>query len=213
MNKSKRIIFRILLLASIAILMVLLCGCRTRLSNHSDVHSRITDESGYLSENYEYRRDDLGLSVAENPLINPDTGEDDEDYEEDYSDEFDYEPSETDPYEEDLTTDDDDTDTSDDEDKTTTTTTGTTTTRPSTGTTRRSTTGIRRPSTTTPTTTAIKVTLNANGGDFGTKTDRYGNVRDLRRAPAAWADDPAVFGGVCGAAGGDCRSGSVFLFP
>ncbi len=177
MKNSKRIIFRILLLASIAILMVLLCGCRTRLSNNSDVHSRIQDD-GYLSENYEYRRDDLGLSIAEKPLINPDTGEDEED---EYDDEFDYEPSQTDDYEDDTTTDDTDKDDSEDDDDS-----STTTTRPSSGTTRRSTTGTRRPSTST-TTTAVKVTLNANGGEckkksiYVRKGSTYGTLPEATR--------------------------------
>lgn len=177
MKNSKRIIFRILLLASIAILMVLLCGCRTRLSNNSDVYSRIQDD-GYLSENYEYRRDDLGLSIAEKPLINPDTGEDEED---EYDDEFDYEPSQTDDYEDDTTTDDTDKDDSEDDDDS-----STTTTRPSSGTTRRSTTGTRRPSTST-TTTAVKVTLNANGGEckkksiYVRKGSTYGTLPEATR--------------------------------
>lgn len=186
MNNSKRIICRILLLASIAILMILLCGCRTRLSNNSDVHARIEDESGYLSENYEYRREDLDLSIAEKPLINPDNGEDDEEDYDDYADDFDYEPSDTDTYEEeDTTTEDDDSDSSDDDDKSTTTS-STTTTRPSSGTTRRSSTGVRRSSTTT-TTTAVKVTLNANGGEckktsiYVRKGSTYGTLPEAER--------------------------------
>ncbi len=147
----KSYISRILVLITAVMLMMLLCGCRTRITNNTEVGQMITDESGVLQETYQTRRDELGIPVAEAPLFKG-TGSDEEDLEyeeyEEYDDgsEEDYEEYE----EEDL-----------DEDETAT---PSTTTHPRTTTTparRSSPTVIRHPSTTQ--TTTIKVTFNSNG--------------------------------------------------
>ena len=85
--------------------MALLCGCRTRITNNSDVSNVMYDEEGYLADEYDMRRDELGLSTAKKPIF---TGlgaaEEPEDYSDyDYGSDADmledYEPGE-DPYEE-----------------------------------------------------------------------------------------------------------------
>lgn len=94
MKKKNAIISRILILAAFMFMMLLLCGCRVRVSNNSEVLSTLEDDGGWLQETYQERRDELGIPVAKEPLINRDSGEDydSEDYEDDeYYDEEDEE--------------------------------------------------------------------------------------------------------------------------
>ena len=87
MNRKRRLIIKYLLLISVLMLMMLLCGCRVRLTNNTEVTSTIEDDEGWLKDSYQMRRDQLGEPVAERPIFKG-LGSDDE---EDYSD-LDYEP-------------------------------------------------------------------------------------------------------------------------
>lgn len=64
-------------------LMMLLCACRTRLTNNTEVTSTIADEDGYLSSEYQMRRDMIGDPVAERPIF---TGWGSDDSSDDYYD-------------------------------------------------------------------------------------------------------------------------------
>ena len=146
---SKKSISRILLLAVLAVAMMALSGCRTRISNNTQVEPTMYDETGYLGELYNERRDELSLSTAEKPIINlkkadaKNEGEYD-DMEEDPFDDID--ESEPEDWEEDTT----------DEETSPTTTTPTTPTTPG---------GSTVTHTTTPTVQPlIRVTLDPNGG-------------------------------------------------
>lgn len=93
MNRSdKTYKKRIMLLVSTVMMIVLLCGCRTRLTNNTEVESTIADESGMMTETYQLRRDELGIPVAEPPLFMG-SGSDDEEEEEDWE-EYDEEEEE-----------------------------------------------------------------------------------------------------------------------
>lgn len=180
-NRSKFI--KLLLIASMLVMMLLLCGCRTRITNNTAVNSSITDETGSMKEAYDLRREELGIPVAEEPLIKGmGSDEDYEDYE--YSGDLDYEPQTDDSWEDDTTFDDQGSDSTTQETPTTDSTTTTPTTTPTTK--KPSTTTTRRPSTTT-TTSTVKVTLDPNGGKcsskavFVTKGGTYGSLPDATR--------------------------------
>ena len=136
---------RMMLLLVSALLMLLLCGCRTRLSNNTEVAATIADEDGYLTGNYELRRDELGMPVAEKPLFTGVSSDDDYDYS-DYGSFDDYEPYEDDGWEE---PDEPERRTSGDDQSTGSSSTGS---RPTTPVQQRRTTGN------------VVVTLDANGG-------------------------------------------------
>ncbi len=135
-------------------LMTLLCGCRTRISNNTDVNGRLSDESGMLQEMYQTRRDELGIPVAESPLFKGSGSDEEYDEDEDYDEEdeeFDEEDEEFDEEDE-----EEDEEFDDEEESENTVTTTTPVYRPSTP--------VVRPSPTpTPTITYIKVTLKPNG--------------------------------------------------
>ena len=117
MKKKSSIISRILILAAFMFMMLLLCGCRVRVSNNSEVLSTLEDDGGWLQETYQERRDELGIPVAKEPLINRDSGEDydGEDYEDDgYYDEEDEEYEE---YDEEYDEEDDEYDDEDEEEE------------------------------------------------------------------------------------------------
>jgi len=156
MKKSvKSYVLKILVLVSALALMLLLSGCRTRITNNTDVVGTVSDQSGMLQDSYQVRRDELGIPVAEPPLFTlfepdeEDAGEDYEEYEDYSEEEEEYEEEED--FEEEEEEEED---------------TSTPATRPSTGTV----TPIRRPGnytpirrpTVTPVTT-VKVTLDPNG--------------------------------------------------
>lgn len=83
MRRNRRIITKYLLLISVLMLMLLLCACRTRLTNNTEVTSTIADEDGYLSSEYQMRRDMIGDPVAERPIF---TGWGSDDSDDDYYD-------------------------------------------------------------------------------------------------------------------------------
>ena len=67
---SGRKAVRICCIASVLILMLGLCGCRTRLSNNDEVLSVVYDEDVFKSAEYQMRRDELGLDKAKKPFFN-----------------------------------------------------------------------------------------------------------------------------------------------
>ena len=69
MRKERKRLLKYLLLISVMMLMMLLCACRVRLTNNTEVASTIDDEDGWLLESYQMRRDQLGEPVAERPII------------------------------------------------------------------------------------------------------------------------------------------------
>lgn len=92
MRKRRKLILKYLLLVSVLMLMMFLCACRVRLTNNTEVVSTIEDEDGWLSEDYQMRRDLLGEPVAERPIFKGfESGDDSEDYSD-----MDYEPLEYD---------------------------------------------------------------------------------------------------------------------
>lgn len=101
MTRKSRIISKYLLLISVLMLMMLLCACRTRLTNNTEVSSTITDEDGWMMSNYQMRRDQLGMPVAKPPVI---TGWGSDDSNPDYNDvdynDWDYDPGTVDDWDE-----------------------------------------------------------------------------------------------------------------
>lgn len=107
MNRSvKTRLIKIIMLMSAVMLMMLLCGCRTRVSNNTEVTQALYDEGGWVTESYQARRDELGIPVAEAPLFTLPGSEEEatdeeyyEDYEE-YDDSEEYDESEEEMYDE-----------------------------------------------------------------------------------------------------------------
>ncbi|MBQ6455964.1 MAG: InlB B-repeat-containing protein [Mogibacterium sp.] len=83
-RKNSRYLSRICCIASVLILMLGLCGCRTRLSNNDEVLSVVYDEDVFMSAEYQMRRDELGLDKAKKPFFNGFSSP--EEPEEDYDD-------------------------------------------------------------------------------------------------------------------------------
>ncbi len=104
-SRHRTLIKRIMLVITMMLVMLVLCGCRTRLTNNDEVSNVIYDEEGYRYDEYQMRRDELGLSTAKKPIFTGfGTPEDDSDYYDYGSDSQmleDYEPSEEDVYPED----------------------------------------------------------------------------------------------------------------
>ncbi len=98
MKHYTRQIKLILLTASVLVLMLALCGCRTRVTNNSEVADVMYDETGYMQEEYQMRRDELSLSTAPKPLFtgwgSPDGDMDPEYYEGDSQALEDFDPDE-----------------------------------------------------------------------------------------------------------------------
>ncbi len=69
-RKTNRKFLRILCIASVLVLMLLLCGCRTRLTNNDEVISVAAEEDMFKQAEYEMRRDELGLGKAPKPFFN-----------------------------------------------------------------------------------------------------------------------------------------------
>ena len=161
MKNNKRAKLNMLLMLIMSLMMVLiLSGCRTRISNNTEVAATITDEDGWLTEVYQERRDELEIPVAKKPFL---TGTREN---EDYSGEgYDQDMEDLDSYAPDPWEDEEDVfDEGDDDEETTTSssssssstsssTSSTTTRRPSSTTVRRrATTSTTRRRTTTTTT-------------------------------------------------------------
>ena len=70
MNREKSRRIRILCLASVVVLMLSLCGCRTRLTNNDEVLSVVYDEDVFTQYDYEMKREELGLGKAKKPIFN-----------------------------------------------------------------------------------------------------------------------------------------------
>lgn len=162
-NRSK--ISKILILFSAVVLMMLLCGCRTRISNNTEVVGVVHDDSGMLQESYQMRRDELGIPVAEPPLF-PGSESEDEDYDYDEYDEsnddFDTYDSEEPVEEENIDQEDKDTENTSGSTTSNTTTQRTNSTGTGTTTTRKpAKKPVSKPSATQ--TTQVKVTLDVNG--------------------------------------------------
>lgn len=108
-RRNKFFINKILILMSALLLVLLLCGCRTRVTNNTEVTNTLED-GGLLEESYQMRRDELGIPVAETPLFTGwESGDeeyvDDEEYydEEFYDEEFEDDEYYDDEYEEEET--------------------------------------------------------------------------------------------------------------
>ena len=159
MKNYKKTTRKYLLLMSVLMLMMLLCACRTRITNNTEVTSSITDEDGYLTETYDMRREELGIPVAQKPFFTGWGSPDEEDYSDyDGGDSFDS----YDPYEEPWDEPDD------------TTTSSSSGSDSSSGST--STSSTRRPSTSnnkknTDKKTEVTITLDYNDGE-GTKKEQ-----------------------------------------
>ncbi len=139
---------------SALMLMMLLCGCRTRISNNTEIAQTLSDEGGWIQETYQGRRDELGIPVAEPPFFNlakSDEETADEEYSEDYEEYDDSEDSEE--YEEEY----EDAEEEEEDDGTTPSTTTPSTRTPTHTPSSRV---VVRPSTQT---TVITVSLNLNG--------------------------------------------------
>ena len=89
---------KMLLLITALVMVLLLSGCRTRISNNTEVASTISDEDGWLQDSYQMRRDDLGMPVAKKPFITG-SAQDEEDV---YGEEYERDLQELDEYEPDL---------------------------------------------------------------------------------------------------------------
>lgn len=92
-----------MILAAVLVLMLALCGCRTRITNNDEVSNVMYDEKGSLQDEYNMRRDELGLSRAKKPIFTgfgaPEEDYEDYDYGEDAQTLEDYEPDESEePY-------------------------------------------------------------------------------------------------------------------
>ena len=84
-----------LLLITTLLMVLLLSGCRTRISNNTEVASTISDDDGWLQETYQMRRDELGMPVAKKPFI---TGTGEEEDIEGYDEDFDRAMEDLDDY-------------------------------------------------------------------------------------------------------------------
>lgn len=105
MNKTTNTkVKKILLLASLLVMMLALCGCRTRITNNDEVSNVMYDEEGTRIEEYDMRREELGLGTAKKPVFTGmggvDNNEDDEYDEADWESLEDYQPDEESEYEE-----------------------------------------------------------------------------------------------------------------
>lgn len=156
MNRTDKKYKRIMLLISTVMMIVLLCSCRTRITNNTEVGNVITDDSGMMTETYQVRRDELGIPVAEAPLFGTsESGEEyeDEDYSE-YDSEYEDEEYDDEAYDEEEEEDDGD---SNSDSGTTTGTPANRVVRPRPA--------VPRPSTPTPAVTTVTVKLDLNAKD------------------------------------------------
>lgn len=151
MDNKRRLTNKYILLAILLIAVFVLPSCRTRISNNSEIANVQYDEDGMMSETYQERRDELGLSTAEKPLL-PNLGSAETDDNDDFaegSESIDYNPED---YQEDFSEPETTTETN----TNTNTNTGTRTTTRRTPTTTRRTTGT--------TTSTITITFDPKEG-------------------------------------------------
>ena len=188
------------MLIAVLAMSLLLCGCRTRISNNTEVASTITDDEGWMQELYQERRDELGIPVAKKPFFtgSPEEeidGYDDYDSDMDSLDEYEADPWEDEDFDEDDS--DEPTSTPPSTSQSTTTPsrkTSSTTVRRRTSTTttprrRTSTTTTKKKTTNTSTETTPKqytVSFDGNGVDMGGATitvDKGGKYGTLPTPP------------------------------
>lgn len=81
-SRHRALITKLGLLMVMTLIMLALCGCRTRITNNNEVSNVMYDEDGYMQEEYQMRRDELSLNKANKPLFTGFGGSDQEDYEE-----------------------------------------------------------------------------------------------------------------------------------
>lgn len=156
MNNKRRLTNKYILLAILLIAVFVLPSCRTRISNNSEITTVQYDESGFMSEDYQMRRDELGLSTAEKPLLpNFGSGESDDSDDFEEGEYIDYNPED---YQEDFT-----------EPETNTNNNNNNRNNSNTGTRNRSTT----PSSDTSTTKKYTVTFKGNGGTPDKQTREF----------------------------------------
>ena len=178
MDNKRRLTNKYILLAILLIAVFVLPSCRTRISNNSEIANVQYDEDGMMSETYQERRDELGLSTAEKPLL-PNLGSAETDDNDDFaegSESIDYNPED---FQEDFS-----------EPETTTETNTNTNTNTNTGTrttTRRTPTTTRR--TTGTTTSTITITFDPKEGTIegkkkaGTKEIKSGIKKNSSITP------------------------------
>lgn len=104
-RKNRSVIIKMVLLMTMLIAMLVLCGCRTRITNNDEVSSVVYDEEGYLQDTYQMRRDELSLSKAKKPLFTGFGSPEDDEYDsyENYSDAQILEEYDPDEYADDFT--------------------------------------------------------------------------------------------------------------
>ena len=78
------------MLIAALMMVLLLSGCRTRISNNTEVASTISDEDGWLQETYQMRRDDLDMPVAKKPFILGSKDEELDGYDGEYESDYDF---------------------------------------------------------------------------------------------------------------------------
>ena len=171
MDNKRRLTNKYILLAILLIAVFVLPGCRTRITNNSEVGNVQYDEDGFMSETYQERRDELGLSTAERPIM-PNLGSGEADNNDDFAEgeSIDYNPEE---FEEDFTEPENNTNS-----ETNNNTNNNTTTRPGTTTPTRRTTPTTRRSPTGTTTTTITITFDP--GKEGTITGKKKGVKEVK---------------------------------
>lgn len=164
MDKKRRLTNKYILLAILLIAVFVLPSCRTRISNNSEIANVQYDEDGMMSETYQERRDELGLSTAEKPLL-PNLGSAETDDNDEFAEgreSIDYNPED---FQEDFSEPETTTETN----TNTNTNTGTRTTTRRTPTTTRRTTGT--------TTSTVSVTFHANGGTIDGKKSKTVSIK------------------------------------
>ncbi|MBQ6623559.1 MAG: InlB B-repeat-containing protein [Mogibacterium sp.] len=160
MENKRRLTNKYILLAMLLIAVFVLPSCRTRISNNSEITTVQYDESGFMSEDYQMRRDELGLSTAEKPLLpNFGSGESDDSDDFEEGEYIDYNPED---YQEDFT-----------ETETNTNNNNNNRNNSNTGTRNRSTTPSRGSSRGTTTTKKYTVTFKGNGGTPDKQTKEF----------------------------------------
>ena len=97
---------KMLMLIAVLAMTLLLCGCRTRISNNTEVASTITDDEGWMQELYQERRDELGIPVAKKPFFTGTNEEDIDDYDDEYDIDMERPDDEDDSWDEESTDDD-----------------------------------------------------------------------------------------------------------
>lgn len=172
--KRRSKIIKITMLMLILIVSLMLCGCRSRLTNLENATTTIEDEDGMLMDSYELRRYDLDLYETKESLFSGLSYAGDEE-EEEYDDELGDMMDEYDPYEEEEDVEYEDEpqeDTSDADDTGSRSQSGGTTVIRRTPSGSTTTNRTYRPGTSTNTnkTTYLTVKFDANGGSVSTKS-------------------------------------------